>query len=287
MNFKRAILASLAVVAATGCSVDTDDPGFDTLDQGLVCQSDEGWQQMAAALAVAVGREMHRWDYRDFQQMVKINRVCNPWTCWNDYKTVLGLTSAGEARCAADPTNCRGVRAILDMQTADPTFQQNQPHAFWPDTFATKLVAGSQAAIAASKRAPTDVNHCYALSHTLGLPSAAEANGCGELDFRFTVSGVNPAELKCQMLLYTGGGDVPQIDYNNPWIHFRVDSSDAIIDPNDSTVVDSTAPTLNCWDAATGYVYDNPKTKLGQCCMLNGVQKKLTFYNTNWDRCNG
>ncbi|MBN2194728.1 MAG: hypothetical protein JW751_18075 [Polyangiaceae bacterium] len=266
MRLTQTIIATLVVIAATGCSVETGGTDIGTIDQGLVCQNDEGVQMMQAALAVAIGRELKRWDgLQDFTPKV----FYDPW-----YKERLALTTAGEARCTANG-GCPGVKAILDMQKVNYFI----PGAnLWNgDSFAAKMTAGW-------RRLQSDIQNqmCRDFTHSLETPTAAVGDGCGQLDFSFEVIGNNPGAVECQMALFTGGGTYD----TNPWIDFRVSESRAIIDPSDGTVVGSSTPTLDCWDAPSGFVYDPmPKKKIGQCCAVAGSYKTLYAYTTNWDKC--
>ncbi|GEM_PF-5607418 len=281
MRITTAIIASLTVILATGCAVEAEETDVGVVGQGLTCQPDEGIQEMAAALAVAIGRELQRWDgLNDFAPgwltVDTRHQVCNEWACWWEgsvYTTeVLKLSAQGESACGA--SNCPTIRAILAMQT-ESYFAPGVTYWNGP-AFASRLVAGW-------RRLASDINNlkCQNFAHSLAMPTAAQADGCGQLDFSFEVVGANPSAVECQMALFTGGGD-----YNtNPWINFRVADSRAIIDPTDSTVSTQPTPIGICWDAPTGYVYDPLKAKIGQCCVVAGVQKALYAYNASWDKC--
>lgn len=288
MRHVSTILASLAVLAAAGCSVEAEDLSVGSVDQQIInntnaygqsCSYNAVTNMLAAGLAVAAGQELGRWQgLTDFARGTVT--VVTQWGSWN--MGALVLSDTGKARCAARG-GCPQIEAILSLQADRSLVGGN-------DVFASRLVAGYD-----SLKADTDARRCSSAGVTTTfLGSIPAPLSCGGLEFDFRVSSTDPKVSACQMTLFDGGGTVRTVTpdgmtylTDNPFITFTVTGDTTVrIDPTDSTTAGTTSSTLSCWDGTTGLVYDRtPKTKVGQCCYRDGMTKTLYPYNTAWDRC--
>lgn len=309
------IIAALALFVTAGCAVDTDETDIDlgTADQA-VCTNPEGVYAMEAALATAVAKEIGRWDgTKDFTcssgklaltaegraactarcgcaNIDAILSMQNETYFTNELGWVWNGPAFGSRMCTQLSRLQESVNAGRCKVVGHSLSFDHQETGVCALDFWYKVGAAGAGTYSCGAPPPACVD---APPPNGGTCAQAVAYGwCGQTWMNGTCAAscglctpppapppatVDVNALKCQMELYD--------DTANPWLNFQSTDNQVGIDPADGTVSDDSTPTLACWDAANGYVYDPPKTKVGQCCVVAGYTKKLYAYSATLDKC--
>jgi hypothetical protein len=249
------VASSMIVGLASGCAVE----GADEADIGSVeeasCSNAQGTNAMIAALAVAIGRELKRWNVTtDFQLVTG---------AYNQQH--LALTPTGLAQCT---NGCANVKALLFFQDArydqQVVFPGGEKLSSW--SYAARLVAGynEQKVCEGRPKNNNDPNNCPAEEHKLTL--AGTSPGACDINYTFAARSSsggmlqNPALLR-NKLLWTGGA-------NNPYVAFTSTNSTVTIDPtwglNDGDNTTSGSCQTVCTKVSTTTNYAN------RCCVVAG-----------------
>ena len=261
------------------------------LEQGVMnCANPDGANAAMAAFAVAIAKELGRWDTtRDFV-IAKTNGVA-PNTTGN--VEVLKLASGSDTSGNKGSTRCTGgcvnVQALLDMQ-----YDQAKGKIFFQGSGSTKvemvpvavrsrMVAKWREQEACDKNAKDgDPNGaCPKEEHALKFVSAAK--GSCDTDFTFNVKQKDgktalkyPAQLKHKLKF---------ADAVNPYINFTpLANGDFKLDPTSGLNEDSTTTTGSCLAACTKIT---ATSVAGGCCSCGGVNKVFTrsTFNANTYLC--
>lgn len=269
IKFSHLIVAAAAIAPLTGCMAEGADVADSTVsDEGAAvsCPNPDGTNAMIAAVAVAVGTEMHRWQVT--KDLYIFRGTYN--------QEMLGVTSTGLAQCS---NGCKNVKSLLSYQDArtDQTleFKGGQKLSAW--TFASRLTAGFKSQQTCDSRPDNHQgDNCPAEQHKLTLLSVAPG-GCDTMaTFQATnLSGGNlayPAQLRNKLLWAMNGGFGP--GQLNPYIGFSSTGTTVSIDPTGGlTPPTPPAPAPGaCWDGCSIYSETNIS---GQCCLCNGKTKAL------------
>jgi hypothetical protein len=272
-----------------GMSVDELELG--TAEQGVMdCSNPDGANAAMAAFAVAIAKELGRWQTTKDFVIVRTNGISPNTTGTVE---VLKLSSGsdlsgakGSSRCAGGV--CANVQALLDMQ-----YDQAKGKVFFqgtgskkvelvPTALRTRIVAKWREQEACDKNAKEpDSTACPKEEHALKFVSAAK--GSCDTDFTFNVKqkdGVSalryPSQLKHKLKF---------ADPYNPYINFTpLTNGDFKIDPIYGLNPDGTTTTGTCVAACTKI---STTSVAGSCCSCGGVNKlfaKSTF-NANTFLC--
>jgi hypothetical protein len=250
-----AVTTALAALASA-CAVEApteEEMNLGTAEEAS-CSNAQGTNAMIAALAVAIGRELKRWQVTtDFQLVTGYSNQQH-----------LALTPTGLAQCT---NGCANVKALLFFQDArydlQVVFPGGERLSSW--SYAARLVAGYNEQKVCEGRPPnnTDPNNCFAEQHKLSL--AYTSPGPCDVNYTFnarTPTGgmlQKPALLK-NKLLWTGT--------TNPYVAFTSTNSTVTIDPTwglnetDNTTSGSCQTVCTKISTTTNYV--------GKCCVVAG-----------------
>jgi hypothetical protein len=255
-----AVTTALAALASA-CAVEApteEEMNLGTAEEAT-CTNPEGTNAMIAALAVAIGRELKRW-----QITTDFRLVAGP-----NWQTFMELTPTGLAQCS---NGCANVKALLFFQDARYDGQVVFPGGIKLSSYsyASRLVAGygEQKVCEGRPANNNDPNNCAAEQHKLTL--AYTSPGACDINYTFnarTPSGgmlTKPALLK-NKLLWTGT--------TNPYVAFTSTNSTVTIDPTwglndgDNTASGSCQTVCTKISTTTNYV--------GTCCEVtkNGVKQ--------------
>lgn len=207
--------ASLIIAAATvgfaGCAMDSSDVASNEQIEeqaAVACSNPDGTNGMIAALAVAIGKDMHRWnlvtdfyEFRGFQNQL-----------------MLGITAAGKAACGAGA--CPTVANILAFQ--DSRLDQKAVIAgtklsSW--SFASRLTAGWE-----KQKACGQGGWCAFQPHQLGAASSITAGNCNTSSlFTFPVTkpgggaltAAQIAQLNNALVFTTANGTDPFVQFTS------------------------------------------------------------------------
>jgi hypothetical protein len=250
-----AVTTALAALASA-CAVEApteEEMNLGTAEEAS-CTNPEGTNAMIAALAVAIGRELKRW-----QITTDFRLVAGP-----NWQTFMELTPTGLAQCT---NGCANVKALLFFQDARYDGQVVFPGGIRLSSYsyASRLVAGYNEQKVCEGRPPnnTDPNNCFAEQHKLSL--AYTSPGPCDVNYTFnarTPTGgmlQKPALLK-NKLLWTGT--------TNPYVAFTSTNSTVTIDPTwglnetDNTTSGSCQTVCTKISTTTNFV--------GKCCVVAG-----------------
>lgn len=288
-------LALTASIAACGAG-DLQDPGDEggsleeplessdggwslgTAEQAVMnCANPEGTNAAMAALAVAVARELGRWQTTKDFVIAKTNGITENTT--GNVET-LKLASGsdisgprGKSRCSDG--KCANVQALLDMQ-----YDQAKGKVFFQGSGSTRVelnpVALRSRTVAkwkeqeACDKVPKDgdVGSCPKEEHALTFVSAAK--GSCDTDFTFNVKQKDgktalryPGQLKHKLRF---------ADSSNGYINFTpLANGDIKIDPTYGLNPDNTTSTGACTAACTKL---SNTSVAGECCSCAGASRK-------------
>jgi hypothetical protein len=269
IKFSHLIVAAAAMAPLTGCMAEGQDVADGTVaDEGAAvsCPNAQGTNAMIAALAVAIGTEMHRW------QVTK-----DLYIFTGTYsQQQLGITSTGLAQCS---NGCKNVKSLLSYQDArtDQTLEFKGGEKLSAYSYAARLVAGFGNQKVCEGRVDNHRgDNCPAEAHKLTVASVAPG-GC---DTMVTYNATNltggalayPGQLHNKLLWAENGGFEPA--QLNPYIGFSATGSTVSIDPTGGLTPPTPAPPApnSCWDGCSIYSETNIAT---QCCLCNGATKTL------------
>jgi hypothetical protein len=263
------LIASCALVGlASACAVDAMPEETGTADEA-VCSNLQGTNAMIAALAVAIGQELGRWNMSaDFKIITG---------AYNQQH--IALSTTGQNRCTQMGNNCENIKALLFFQDARYDnyirFPGNIRLSAW--SYAARLVAGYNAQKVCESRAtqnPSSPDACPAEEHLLTFAGVSP----GACDQNFTFNARTPSGgllrwphlLKNKLLWANDGGSVTN---PNPYIAFQSTASTVTIDPT----WDLNSPGQQGGSClVTCQKYDKTNNLTGQCCQCNG--QTGTFY---------
>jgi hypothetical protein len=250
-----AVTTALAALASA-CAVEApteEEMNLGTAEEAS-CTNPEGTNAMIAALAVAIGRELKRW-----QITTDFRLVAGP-----NWQTFMELTPTGLAQCS---NGCANVKALLFFQDARYDGQVVFPGGIKLSSYAyaSRLVAGYGEQKVCEGRPPnnTDPNNCFAEQHKLSLAYTSP----GPCDVNYTFNARNPSggmlqkpALLKNKLLWTGT--------TNPYVAFTSTNSTVTIDPTwglnetDNTTSGSCQTVCTKISTTTNFV--------GKCCAVSG-----------------
>lgn len=290
-----------AAGAVAGCSVDATEGGRQEVigsTEGAACSNVDGTNAMFAALATAMGTELHRFELTsDFE----IYRGYNN-------QEMLRVKSSSRTLCT---NNCRNIDALLEWQDSrnDQRFQFKDGTKLNSWTFAARLVAGYRAQKNCEDRAiHGDPSACVAEPHYLEKTSSNPTT-CGGVDYglrmvQFKVSKANSRGQKLSPEQALRNPDVLQRKFlwtdpdqtlpanGNPYLQFRIlaDRVSCELDPSDGTSEDPTPPG-SC--GASKLRFSPAIDVTGTCCSVPGVNgrayKKAMLAgqtrHTGWFEC--
>jgi len=281
IKFSHLIVAAAAMAPLTGCMAQGQDVAEGTVaDEGAAvsCPNPDGTNSTIAALAVAIGTEMHRW------QVTKDLYVFRG--TYNQEQ--LGITSTGLAQCT---NGCKNTKALLSFQDAltDQTLEVSPGQKLSAYSYAARLVAGFGNQKTCESRVDNHTaDNCPAEAHKLNLVSMVKG-GC---DTMATFSATNtsggalayPAQLHNKLLWAENGGFQPA--QLNPYIGFSSTGSTVSIDPIPGLNPPTTPPEAgSCWaEACSMYSETSIAT---QCCTCGGATKawKVSLKDPNTYNC--
>jgi hypothetical protein len=269
IKFSHLIVAAAAMAPLTGCMAEgatVADGTASDVGAALSCPNPDGTNAMIAAVAVAVGTEMHRW------QVTKDLYIFRG----TYYQEMLGITSTGLAQCS---NGCKNVKALLSLQDAryDQQFIFSDGTALSSWAFAARLTAGFKNQQVCDSRPDNHAaDNCPAEAHRLNLLSVTKG-GC---DMMSTYSATNlsggalayPAQLRNKLLWAMNGGFQP--GQLNPYIGFSNTGSTVSIDPIPGTTMPPPDQAGSCYAEACQIVSTDLDIT-GACCVCKGATKVL------------
>jgi hypothetical protein len=274
-NLVSSLLACGAIAGlVSACAVDASPVEEAGVVEEAACANQQGTNAMIAALAVAVGNELGRWNIsKDFTLVTG---------AYNQQH--LALTSTGLSRCT---NGCANVKALLSFQDARYdnilTFPGGEKLSAW--SYAARLVAGYNEQRVCESRPSNNTsnpNNCPAEEHKLTLVGTSP--GACDMNFTYnarTPSGgmlIAPSLLKNKLLWASGN--------YNPYISFSSTPGTVTIDPTwDLNSPGSTTQPGSCTNACAKF---STTSIAGQCCSCGGVQKafKVSPTSTTTYLCN-
>jgi hypothetical protein len=253
-----------------------------TIEQGVMsCTNLDGTNAAMAAFAVAVAKELGRWQVGKDFVVVKSNGA-TPGT--SGMSETLALSSGsdasgakGSSRCTSGCPNINAILAWQYTQANNKVYFQGSGSLktlLNPQALASRMVAKYReqgTCDAAAKDG--DATQCPREEHKLTYVSAAKG-GCDTM-FTFNVKRTDglalkyPAQLKHKLRF---------ADQTNPYINFTpLANGDISIDPTYGLNPDGTTSSGSCTAACTKV---STTSVAGQCCTCGGVNKvfaKSTF----------
>lgn len=235
------------------------------------CSNPEGVSSTMAALVVAAGMELGRWQpTRDFA----IGRV--------DNAEALVLTSGGRARCSDG--YCANTQALLDFQKSSAQGKVVFPGNVLLDVGAlrSRLVAKFRDQLACEMQPSNGgTTNCPVEEHTLTF-LRSEKGGC-DTYYYFQAKGTTGAPLKYPEQLKN---KLLWADKTNPYIGFQSVGDVVAVDPlfGLNTIVSSSTSTGSCSAICTRF---SASDVAGQCCSCNGAARtyKRAIWNTSTYLC--
>ena len=273
-------LAAAALMSA--CAVDSADPVGEPngSTEQAYCSNVEGTNAMFAALAAAMGTELHRFELTNDFELYR--------GMYN--QEMLRITQQSRSLCT---NNCRNIDAILSLQ--DPrndqifVFKDGTKLNSW--TFAARLVAGYRAQKSCMDRARNgDRNGCSTEWHYLEKVSVRPAT-CGGVDYgldmyKFKVTKANmygqelspeqplfnPDTLQRKLLWTDPDQNLPAT--GNPYLQFRVlpGGVELELDPSRGISEDLQAPGT-C--GTTSLTYSPHEDANDRCCSVSGSRNTV------------
>jgi len=267
---KAFTILAATVVLSSACTagVASEDESAAHLSEAAwrACNSSSGILPTKASLAVAMARELGRWD-----ALTDLVRIDN-----NGHNTV-ALSAAGLQRCAARGNACENTQAILALQDRAVT-QVIDQNTFNPTTFREDLVASfarQRDRLQDLQNSPSQLPAPHELSH-VGGPTDLGIGACGpHWVFAPTTptGGVYPKPANLSNALYFFG------EPSNPYLGFTMTGGNVAIDPIDGDNSTPVASTGSCATYELDRVYDPQNTLLGACCVtvagVNGAMQPV------------
>ncbi len=263
------------------------DMELGTLEQRMQnCTNPDGTNSVMAAFAVAVGKELGRWQSRTDFEVFSTNALAENQS---GAEQAIRLTSGtgsdgkprGKSRCSGG--YCRNVQALLDMQ------YEPMRNKIWvngetgtnktlvdPGALRSRMVAklGQDQRTCDENAKDNDVNRCPVEIHKLTPAGTASLGGCG-VHYKFNVtkdaSGtlLYPAQLKWKLNF---------ADQANGWVDFKnLGNGQVAIDPTYGLNEDVTNQAGACTIACTKI---SSTSLVGQCCQCGGVNKLFARAST-------
>jgi hypothetical protein len=300
---KIASFVSLTVAAAAlsaGCAVDVADEAALGGAEEALCPNPEGTNLMLATLAVAIAKDMNRWNLvGDFEK----------YRGYNNQEMIRIKSASRTLLCGA--STCANVDAILALQDSRNdqkiVFSDGTKLSSW--TFAARLVAGwDRQKTCEDRKKNGDPNSCsselHYLTYTDTYPGTCDGGQIMMTKFAATKGNSNgtnaggalqyPAQLQ-NKLIWAENGNLN----TNPYLQFNVlpGGLDIEIDPGQCMTGDpgcveqGSGTCANAWQACQRFSVPNI---VGQCCTCplpnnggtkTGVAAKVVGSNTMYT-CN-
>jgi hypothetical protein len=272
--------------------VEEENIELGTLEQRMQnCTNPDGTNAAMAAFAVAVGKELGRWQAtRDFEVFGTSGQSETSLGSQQAIRLTTGTGTdgkpRGKSRCAGG--YCRNVQALLDMQY-DPLRNkiwigaESGPNKTLldPSSLRSRMVAKLQGDQKACDQNPkdNDPRMCPVEIHKLVPAGTASLGGCG-MHYKFNVTKdavgtlLYPKQLKNKLLF---------ADHTNGWVDFvapgerGLPAGQVAIDPTYGLNEDVTQQAGACTIACTKI---SSNSLLGQCCQCGGVNKLFARAST-------
>jgi hypothetical protein len=254
-----------------------------TTEQGLMsCSNPDGTNAAMAAFAVAVAKEIGRWQAnRDFVVFTTSGQSESSPGMQQAIKLTSGsdaFGAKGKSRCADG--KCANVQALLDMQ-----YEQANNKVYFQGSGSTKTLLNPGAlrsrmvaklreqATCDTNARDNDVNACPKEEHKLVYQSAA-AGSC-DTNFFFKATKPDGTALKYPNQLKR---KLTFADMVNPYINFQNLGNGVVsIDPSYGLNPDGSTSSGSCTPACTKV---STSSVAGQCCACGGVNK--VFAKAAW-----
>ena len=258
MNKITTAIASSLVLATLAAGCVAEAPAQEELasSQNAVCYDREGVNAVLAGLAVAMGKELRR-----FQPLLDLRMNSN---------NQLELTATGKARCYDGI--CKNTQAMLDMQKPEANGKVVFPNGTRLDTgvLQSRLYAFyEEQRVCESRPDNHRADNCPVEAHDLKFVGTS-MGACG-LDFKFhaykagtTTKLDYPAQLKNKLLF--AGGD------HNPLLAFTVVGDDITVDPTGGLVEGDSTASGSCAAVCSKY---SVSSVAGACCSCSGVTRSF------------
>jgi len=255
----------------------------------MSCSNLDGTNAAMAAFAVAVGKELGRWQVGKDFVLVKTNgQTENSTGVAESIKLTTGTDASGpkgKSRCSDG--RCANVQAILDMQYDQASgkiwFQGSGSNKVQlnPSALRSRMSAKFKEQQACDSNAKDgQPTACPKEEHKLTYVKAA-AGGCDTM-FTFNVKRTDGTALKYP-------GQLKQklqfADWTNPYVQFTpLANGDIMVDPTGGLNPDGTTSTGSCAAVCTKV---STSSVAGQCCSCGGVNKTFSqsTFNTNVFLC--
>lgn len=239
-------------------SLDGDGPASEIggLEQSLTsCSNLDGTNSIMAATAVAVAKELRRWQPKQ-----------DLYVASGSFGQYLALTSTGKSRCPGGV--CWMTQALLDMQKPAAAGKVKLPGGVVlnPDALRSRFVAKYGEQLACESQPDNhDNSNCPAEQHQLTFLSSSPG-ACDTISsFRATTPAGGalryPAQLKNKLLW---------VDRHNPYVAFTSVGDRVSIDPVYGLTEGASGSTASCSAACTKLTSSNIS---GQCCSCNGATR--------------
>jgi len=244
----------LSSACAAGVESESESTAYLSEASFRACNSSSGILPTKASLAVAMARELGRWD-----ALTDLVRLDN-----NGHNTV-ALSAAGLQRCAARGNACDNTKAILALQDRAVT-QVIDQHTFNPTTFREDLVASfarQKDRIQDLQNSPSQLPAPHELTD-VGGPTDLGVGACGpHWVFAPTTpaGGTYPRPANLVNALYFFG------EPSNPYLGFMVTEGNVAIDPIDGDNSTPVVSTGSCPTYELDRVYNSDNSLLGRCCV--------------------
>ncbi|HTV20924.1 MAG TPA: hypothetical protein VMG12_19700 [Polyangiaceae bacterium] len=300
LSFAGSLMACGAgdIENADGVNESSDEAGYSvdesielgTAEQGVMnCTNLDGTNSAMAAFAVAVAKELGRWQVGKDFVVVKSNGQ-TPGT--SGQMETLALSSGsdasgpkGSSRCQV--AGCPNINAILAWQYSQYNnqvyFQGSGSYRtlLSPTALASRMVAKYREQGTCDTNAKDgDSTQCPKEEHKLTYVSSA-SGGCDRM-FTFNVKRTDGTALKYPNQLKH---KLRFADVTNPYINFTpLANGDISIDPTWGLNPDGTTSSGSCSAACTMVTTTNVA---GSCCSCGGVNKTFvrSTFNTNTYLC--
>ena len=264
-----------------------EDIELGTLEQRLQnCSNPDGTNSVMAAFAVAVGKELGRWQARtDFVVAQTDGWSENSWGWQQTVKLQSGTgpdgKPRGKSRCGDG--QCKNVQALLDMQY-EPLRNKIRVQGETstnttlvdPGALRSRMVAklAEEQRICDQYAKDGDASKCPVEVHKLTPAGTASLGGCG-VHYKFNVTKdatgtlLYPAQLKWKLTF---------ADQANGWVDFKnLGNGQVAIDPTYGLNEDVTNTSGGCAVACTKI---SSTSILGNCCTCGGVNKQFARAST-------
>jgi hypothetical protein len=264
-----------------GIEEGAEDADLGSLEQALSCSTPDGTNAVMAALAVATGHELKRWNAAlDFEVAGSTIRLTSG--TGSDGKP------RGKSRCSGGV--CPRIEALLALQNDNATnvyLQAETSTALTlvnPGALRSRMTAKLWEQSNVNKDAKDgDLNQPPKTAHALTGVGIATIGGCGphyKFNVAFDATATNPKPLPGQLKWTLGFAD-----QQNGWVDFRDLGNNVVaIDPTYGLNDEDTTSTGSCTVACTKVSTTNVA---GACCSCGGVTKtfKKSAFSTTVYLC--